>query len=239
MIYVVLGMHKSGTTLVSKILHESGIQMVESDGPLRSYREGGKYEWQAFQEINQELLDCAGRHSLRINYRRPLRITDSLRERARALIRECSARFDAWGFKDPRTSVSYEFWREVLPEHRIVVVYREPWEVWQHYRRQRVFTPLPRVLSHWGEYNGRILKYLGATDSRWIVLSFSELLRTDTEFDRLQHFLDRKLEDVRDSREYHNRGGRGNLFKLVSRGYEWVGGRSCESILSRLEGMRR
>lgn len=32
-VFVVLGMHKSGTTLIAKILHRSGIEMDDEAGP--------------------------------------------------------------------------------------------------------------------------------------------------------------------------------------------------------------
>ena len=43
-IYVVLGMHKSGTTLISQILHHSGVNMGGAEiETSRSYDEGNKY----------------------------------------------------------------------------------------------------------------------------------------------------------------------------------------------------
>lgn len=44
MIFVVLGMHKSGTTLVSQILHHSGIPMGDGFDENVTYDGGNKYE---------------------------------------------------------------------------------------------------------------------------------------------------------------------------------------------------
>ena len=59
MIYVVLGMHKSGTTLISETLHESGINMGEFSDIQQGigYDEGHKYERRETQQINRQILD--------------------------------------------------------------------------------------------------------------------------------------------------------------------------------------
>ncbi len=43
MIYVIFGMHKSGTTLVAEMLHKSGINMGDFDESV-SYDIGNQYE---------------------------------------------------------------------------------------------------------------------------------------------------------------------------------------------------
>ena len=55
MLYVVLGMHKSGTTLLSQVLHHSGIDMGEIPDGV-SYDKGNKYEDQESFHINMELI---------------------------------------------------------------------------------------------------------------------------------------------------------------------------------------
>ena len=57
MIYVVLGMHKSGTTLVAKMLHASGINMGESIDESADYSAGNHYERQSTAELNHVLLE--------------------------------------------------------------------------------------------------------------------------------------------------------------------------------------
>ena len=52
---VVLGMHKSGTSLVAQALHRSGIHMGDFQEHL-DYDAGNKFEHHDFQAINRELL---------------------------------------------------------------------------------------------------------------------------------------------------------------------------------------
>ncbi len=65
MIYVVLGMHKSGTTLVARTLHESGIIMGEEFPAGASYC-SNKYEAKWPQSFSDEILG-AERGMLRWN----------------------------------------------------------------------------------------------------------------------------------------------------------------------------
>src|SRR5687767_9519465 len=97
MIYVILGMHKSGTTLVAKALHRSGIPMVDAEDTSRSYRDGNHYERESFNEVNYDLLGCRGVHSLKIELGTPLRGSPELRERASQLIRLQAQREEDWG----------------------------------------------------------------------------------------------------------------------------------------------
>jgi hypothetical protein len=63
-ICVVLGMHKSGTTLVSEILHHSGIRMVENDS-VESYDHGNHFEREDTNQFNKRLLGCGEASSIR------------------------------------------------------------------------------------------------------------------------------------------------------------------------------
>ncbi|MGM0484512.1 MAG: hypothetical protein ACQERI_08185, partial [Candidatus Krumholzibacteriota bacterium] len=57
MIFVLLGMHKSGTTLISRMLHESGINMCGEPCGEASYDAGNKYERLEFLIYNTAMLD--------------------------------------------------------------------------------------------------------------------------------------------------------------------------------------
>jgi hypothetical protein len=52
MICVFLSMHKSGTTLVSEILHHSGINMGDDIDEHVSYDRGNKYEHESTLGLN-------------------------------------------------------------------------------------------------------------------------------------------------------------------------------------------
>lgn len=204
MIYVVLGMHKSGTTLLSQLLHESGIPMLDEEGEQAGYDRGHKFEDAKFRGINSILLGSSGRYSLEIPLPGSLEWGSDVEDAARDLVgqREDSSS-SSWGFKDPRTTLTYPFWREVLPEHRLLGVYRSPFEVWMHYGRR--WRNLWSVMRHWTEHNRRLLSYLEDEGDRGFLVAYHELMTSDEPLDRLEAFLGRGVEDVRDPSLYRSR----------------------------------
>jgi hypothetical protein len=230
-IYVVLGMHKSGTTLVARLLHESGIDMGEFD-PRLGYGEGNTFERHEAQAVNRALLrgclvppvDYLLRRPFRPAVDRagypPNRDSQSI-VRRRALERrlatpEAAAAIDAivagcrdhadWGFKDPRTALTYAAWRGRLPEHRLVVVYRS---LAQALQRARTGPRHParsfRVLHAWTVHNWMILRALETTRQASLVLRYEDLMAGDEGVKRLSAFVGRPIRDVRDPALYRSR----------------------------------
>ena len=91
MVHVVLGMHKSGTTLVSQMLHQSGIAMVEEADAAAGYDDGNQWEREATKLVNHTLLGSAGLYSLRAT--RGTTVPDGATVASmRAIVDQCSAR---------------------------------------------------------------------------------------------------------------------------------------------------
>jgi hypothetical protein len=201
-VFVVVGMHKSGTTLIAKTLHLSGISMVPSNEDAeRSYDEGATYEWNAFKTLNRDLLRGAREGSLAIDADRSPTALINHEDRCRALIGHVGARFQAWGFKDPRTTLTYPFWRRFLPPHKIVAIYRSPNEVAAHYARQRDRL-VGRSFHHWSIYNTKIIECLEMPGTVSILLSFNALMTERQEWTRFRNFVGRDLVDACDTSLY-------------------------------------
>lgn len=244
MIYVVLGMHKSGTTLVSQILHHSGINMDDELDESVSYDGGNKYERQSILHLNMEILGLEDYQV--IDFRSPTMpsaTADQQRQMER-IVADCTARYEEWGFKDPRTCLTYPLWAEALPEHRIIIVYREPSQL-----RKRFVSPHPlrsyRVprqtwlyLNRWYEHNMNIIKYLQSTKCDYIVMSYNELMTGDREFDRLQHFVGRDLADRRLKDLYRGRGIRSHLFMTVDWLLKRRRGHNADEVMNMLNRLR-
>ncbi len=212
MIYVILGMHKSGTSLVSQILHLSGINMEDDVDETKGYDEGNHFERISAKELNKELLGCGSAHSLNVILRRPIRVTPDHRRKVWAIIQSCNERYRDWGFKDPRTCLTYSVWDQELPPRKIIVVYRKFEEVLQHYTRtkwRKINLLYPRkALRGWMHYNSQIIAHLKKTKYPWIVISYNELMASNEEFKRLSDFVGRSLVDCRDSKDYRSRDKR-------------------------------
>ena len=195
---VVLGMHKSGTSLVAETLHHSGIAMVEAlrDG---GYDEGEKYERAETRAINKALLDAEGVYSLDVRTQLDPGAADpALVERARALVASMEARGEDWGFKDPRTCMTWSFWEPLLREPLLVCVFRDAGEVHRRYRSKPLFSAF-RSMDAWYRYNDAMRRaYLAAPAERRLMIDYRELMRGETDWSALSRLAGRPLGDRRD-----------------------------------------
>ncbi len=206
MVYVILGMHKSGTTLVSQILHKSGINMGTFD-ELVDYDSGNQYERKETQEINEKILKCGDEFSL--NVVKPMETDkcsnlNELKAEADHLIKNLNKKYKDWGFKDPRTCLTYSFWKALLPEHKVIFVYRSPEEVCAHYQRgispihwcRKVKTWWKSIIA-WYTYNSECLRYLRGSDACFITINYSDLMTSESAFKELELFTNSLLVDCR------------------------------------------
>jgi len=206
MIYVVLGMHKSGTTLVAQMLHQSGINMGWDLEESDIHYAQKKCESPAVNRINYDLLDCHGLESLSMPADRQPVITRPIEEKMKAFILRQQQNYADWGFKDPRTVLTYSVWEDLLPDdHKLILVFRHPVEVAGHYlkgkntlKRQRFGYVRYRSYKIWVTYNERILAIAGRKDpGRHMLIDYNNLMENGNEIDRLSEFTGKKIHDMR------------------------------------------
>jgi len=134
----IAGMHRSGTSMVSDLLNTLGVYMGE-EADLLSAKEGenagGFWEHFGFYALNERLL-----LHLRAGWDAPW-MPDNwvtredlapFREEARLLVdrmREAVGENRRWGWKDPRNSITIQFWKSILPDAKVVICVRNPVEV--------------------------------------------------------------------------------------------------------------
>lgn len=243
MIYVILGMHKSGTTLVSQILHHSGINMGEID-PNVHYDRGNKYERQSCLKLNLDILGTDTFHIIDLAASDALQLTEEQRRRMREIIQSCNKLYADWGFKDPRTSLTYPLWASELPEHKIIAVYRLPAEIWPRFRHQNLYSQYRNpyraweFMQRWHEHNLKILNYLQQTKMDFLVMSYHELMASRTEFERLQEFVGVKLNDRREKGLYRHQAKKIMLLEIVDWLMDKQTGYTSKKIIEQFESLR-
>jgi hypothetical protein len=185
----------------------------------RDYDVGNALERYETQKLNRRLLRWDKRHSL--DMVRPLdmqTVGAPDLERGREIVARMDSANAVWGFKDPRTCLTYNYWRTVLPSHRVIVVYREPGEVAAHYlrhsRRQRALFTTFAVLRCWAAYNANILSAIKDRDDA-LILNYSVLMQDRTELARVANFLGCDVPDSRESKRYRARKIHGALYKTA------------------------
>lgn len=243
LIIVVLGMHKSGTTLVSQMLHSSGINMGDFDENI-SYDRGNQYEREEAFQLNLEILGAPDDEVLDLALPQNLAMDVRQREKMQAMISENQATGQSWGFKDPRTSLTYPLWAEELPPHKIVVLFRDAAQVWPRYiwaGKRLYHTNFSRAYAYvqrWQEHNLSLLKYLQETSMDYLVLNYGELMTSDQEFRRLDNFIGGGLKDLRNPQLYRSKTQGDWFFSAADWWYKKRKGCSVSETMAKLESYR-
>lgn len=151
----VVGMHRSGTSLLTALLAMTGLNPGPVDaltGP-NEYNPKGFWELNRFRAVNEKLLrhqNCEWDCPLHF---KPDQMGVSQREIAGEAREVLDALYDSRGFvvKDPRLCLTFRFWRGFCPDVVPVVPIRAPLEVAASlYRRNSI--PIPIGIALWEYY---------------------------------------------------------------------------------------
>jgi hypothetical protein len=131
----VLGVGRSGTSLVARTLNLLGVDLGREDTMLAASEVNPKGYWEQREavELNGEILAALG-GDWWCPPARPAgwELGDDMavfRDRISDLVDRYFAGSGRWGFKDPRTTLTLPLWRSVVGEFDYVVCMRNPLEV--------------------------------------------------------------------------------------------------------------
>lgn len=186
----IVGMHRSGTSMVAKLLKQAGLNLGPENDLMPAAPENpeGFFEHLELVQLNEEVLNEAGAGW---DCPPPDNVSwddaafDPLRERARALAAPL-AESSPWGWKDPRTSITLPFWRTALGPIRTIVVVRNPLEVITSLHRRNGFS-IALSLTLWRIYAERILRDTSPAD-RLVTHYDAYFLEPGRELDRMAPF---------------------------------------------------
>lgn len=187
----IAGMHRSGTSMVARMMYVLGLYLGHENNlmPPQPDNPEGFWEHLQFVRLNDELLsflgggwDCPpplpqgwGAHPGLAPFS----------ERATALCNEFKDHAP-WGWKDPRNSLTFEFWRRILPDVKVVVCVRNPEEVAQSLSR-RGDSSLAFGYKLWSDYNRTLMSSL--QPGRYLVTLFESYFNDPRpELERLSAF---------------------------------------------------
>jgi O-antigen biosynthesis protein len=245
MIYLILGMHKSGTTLVSQIMHHSGINMGDDIPVDISYDKGNKYERQSCLHLNMDILNIDNYSVLDTIQPQGSILTDKQKKQMNKIIQDCTDNYGTWGFKDPRTPLVLSYWKDILPEHKIIAVYRHPGEIWPRFTwiglKRFYKNPLRalKLIKRWSEHNANIIDYIKNSEADYLMLSYQELMTSDTEFKRLEDFLGIKLNDRRNKSLFRSKNRDWKLIEIADSLLGIINGRYIKDIMMDLKDLRK
>ena len=126
-IFVVLGMHRSGTSALTRGLKVLGVDLGDNFLPPRPDNEKGFWEDVEINTLNIDLLKAIGYdwHTLIpiIPCEIPEAILDKFKLRAVEILRHKLSNTNCFGFKDPRLPRLLFFWKEVFEHINVQVGY--------------------------------------------------------------------------------------------------------------------
>lgn len=153
----VLGMHRSGTSATTRLIHLLGVPINVPDDWLEPAPDNPKGFWEsaALVEFNDELLaafggDCVRPPALPPGWQDDRRLAQHF-ERARELFPSLFPS-DQWVWKDPRLCLTFPFWRQALDARPVAVLaYRHPLEVARSLHKRNGYS-IEHGLALWERY---------------------------------------------------------------------------------------
>jgi hypothetical protein len=194
---IILGMHRSGTSLAAEVAHRWGayvdtsLLLEPNDGNPRGY-----WEHRSLVKLNDDLL--AAVHS---SWKMPpteegrkrlarLAKKGSFRHRAHKLLATINSNQAVWLWKDPRLCILLPFWKEIWGSVAYLVPIREPMAIASSLCARRDFST-PSALLLWQKYMSTLVSD-EEVSSKALFFSYEELLRESPKVcDRICRFLDK------------------------------------------------
>ena len=164
MIVALAGMHRSGTSMMARYLHHVGIHMGDEFYVETITNPYGHYEDLDFLNLQRnELAGAFGGQDYLVT--EDFEPSEEFKREARALLekKKESNQGRPWGWKDPRTTLFLEQWRELEPELRVLAMVRNPRKVVDSLcARLRGYFSVKKkelFLRTYTHYNAKILEF--------------------------------------------------------------------------------
>jgi Sulfotransferase family len=157
----IAGMHRSGSSLIARLLNLCGLDLGPEDRLMPAAKDNPEGFWESlpFVHVNDYLIGEFGGWWDRPSQPLPgwecASVLDFRREQARALPGELGLA-EPWGWKDPRNSLTIPFWLSLWPKLRIVACVRHPLEAASSLLQRDRF-PFGKSLNLWREYYHRLV----------------------------------------------------------------------------------
>ena len=200
----VLGMHRSGTSLLSRLVHEFGFFVGDDDElmPAQPCNVEGFWERVDVSELNERILtalegswDCPPslpKLAAGLVGGGEGKSFAPLVEAARGIVERLD-REGSWSVKDPRLSLTWPFWRALVDRPRVLVAIRDPFEVAASLVARHGCSEA-LGLSLWLSYNEAILRFT-TPEERFVVDYHALMAQPEREARRIAQALGQEPSD--------------------------------------------
>jgi hypothetical protein len=181
-VFVVLGMHRSGTSFLTKSLELLGIGLGEKMMKPADSNPKGFWEDQEVVDLNIEIMKTQESDFADLGFKPPSREEISnlhpLFEQAVALVSNRISSYSRWAFKDPRTCRTIAFWQAAIEAAgatpKFIIAVRNPLEVAASLKRRDAM-PIEQGLYSWLQHT--IPAFTETQGAPRVVVEYAQLLR--------------------------------------------------------------
>jgi hypothetical protein len=149
----VLGMHRSGTSCLAGSLEQQGLFLGEVNTSAPFNRRGNRERFDVMN-LQEEVLQASGG-----SWSSPPVVVEWQAEhveRAQRILAEHAGE-PVWGFKDPRTLLTFDGWQRLVPDLEAVGIFRHPLRAAQSLLSRNDLA-LDAGLALWRAYNERLVE---------------------------------------------------------------------------------
>lgn len=182
---LIAGMHRSGTSAVSSVLKAAGVDLGKQLLRPDKFNPMGYQEDVHAIQVNREVLTSLKLHpdwgyclaSEKCNQ------ADKLREyqnKLKAFIGSRSRDDCYWGWKDPRNTLLLDMWDSIEPGVRVIVLFREPWNVVRSLKaRYTLFKNNDELaVATWVLFNKKLLAFIKRNPQRCIAINSTRAIKS-------------------------------------------------------------
>jgi len=177
-IICILGMHRSGTSMLTRILNLCGLSLGKSEEMFTPtyHNQKGHWENNRFMEINIEIIrffsnkisDWNTRITFPENWQKIQKIKN-IKKRAIKLVKDFDSRYQSWGWKDPRNCITLPFWQEILGNRlKYIIVLRQPIDIANSLLKRNNY-PVTQGLLLWDKYMTNAITFTNNLSKYFIV----------------------------------------------------------------------
>jgi hypothetical protein len=122
---IIAGMHRSGTSLITHWLTRCGMQLGEKLVEPGPGNPDGHFEDVEFLKMHEEILANHNLPRTGLTDGRVDAFSVYEKEKVKCIIKVKQQLYDQWGWKDPRTCMFLNVYKELIPDARYLVIVRD------------------------------------------------------------------------------------------------------------------
>ncbi|HSV40791.1 MAG TPA: sulfotransferase [Nocardioidaceae bacterium] len=188
---IIAGFHRSGTSLLTQLLHSAGLFVGDRLLDAKPSNPYGHFEDRDVLRIHRQILRRHGDNWLTPDTPYAFHIGADHWEEMRKFVADRDQKHSNWGFKDPRVCLFMGPWKYLMPDAKVVIVYRDPGECVRSLEARqaetylnhpdrtplqaRLFNEPDHGLRLWESHNRALVSFAREHEDDCLVMPFTQL----------------------------------------------------------------